>query len=46
MILHKHDWKYYNGCLGYESYKCNVCGIDQNDLRAKLTLEQLSNLEG
>lgn len=29
---HKHNWVFYNGCLGYESLVCSVCGIDINDL--------------
>lgn len=30
----KHDWKYYDGCLGYESFLCRLCGVDVNDLNA------------
>ena len=26
-------WKYYNGCLGYESFKCEKCGFDINDIK-------------
>ena len=26
------EWEYYDGSLGYESLKCNVCNIDINDL--------------
>lgn len=25
-------WYHYDGILGYESMKCKVCGIDENDL--------------
>lgn len=25
------SWKYYSGCLGYESSVCTECGIDWND---------------
>ena len=35
MKNHKHNWKKYSGLLGYESLVCSICGIDQNDLRAK-----------
>jgi len=45
MTEHKHEWVYYDGALGYESYVCKICGIDQNDLRAKLTLKQLETLQ-
>lgn len=29
----KHIWRYYDGCLGYESYICLKCGIDYNDIK-------------
>jgi hypothetical protein len=41
---HKHEWRYYDGALGYESHKCAICGIDANDLKDGLTLEQLADL--
>ena len=28
---HEHKWTYYDGCLGYESFVCSVCGRDIND---------------
>jgi len=28
----KHEWKYYDGCLGYESEKCTKCNVDIKDL--------------
>jgi hypothetical protein len=42
---HVHVWRFYDGALGYQSYTCKVCGIDQAELRDRLTLEQLSVLE-
>ena len=30
---HKHEWKYYDGALGYVSYTCKICGVDINDLK-------------
>lgn len=30
---HTHVWKYYDGWLGYESFVCELCGIDENDLQ-------------
>lgn len=42
---HKHEWAFYDGCIGYESLVCLKCGIDINDLKDKLTPEQLSNIQ-
>jgi len=25
------EFKYYDGCLGYESYVCSICNFDIND---------------
>ena len=36
MNKHKHNWVYYDGCLGYESMVCSICGIDINELKEKL----------
>lgn len=30
--LCQHTWAYYDGALGYESRKCQSCGVDCNDL--------------
>ena len=29
------EFKYYHGMLGYESFQCDTCGIDINDLEPK-----------
>lgn len=29
---HIHEWAFYDGCLGYESLVCLICGVDVNDL--------------
>lgn len=32
---HKHAWLHYDGCLGYESLVCRICGVDINELNEK-----------
>ena len=32
---HKHVWIHYDGCLGYESLVCRICGIDVNEANEK-----------
>lgn len=27
------QWKFYNGGLGYESFVCNQCGFDVNNIK-------------
>ena len=29
---HKHVWIQYDGCLGYESLVCRICGVDANEV--------------
>jgi transposase-like protein len=36
------EFKYYHGCLGYESFKCVVCDFDINEVSA-LDLDKLYN---
>ena len=28
-------FRYYDGCLGYESFICSKCGMDINDLKVE-----------
>ena len=37
---HKHEWEYYDGCLGYESLVCQICGWDINET-SDLTAEKM-----
>jgi len=30
---HRHEFIFYDGCLGYASYICLKCGCDINDLK-------------
>jgi len=33
-------WKYYDGCLGYESLVCAKCGLDVNDIKIVVNYKQ------
>jgi hypothetical protein len=40
------SFKYYDGCLGYESFVCICCGMDINDIivsNDKLNLREVKN---
>ena len=41
---HRHSWQFYDGALGYESSRCELCGLDFNDVKEKLTLQDVDRL--
>jgi uncharacterized protein (DUF983 family) len=40
------EWKWYDGCLGYESLVCKKCGLDIQDIRvvAKGNIQGLTRI--
>lgn len=39
-MKHTHKWKSYDGALGYQSMKCEICGVDYNDLKVKPKIDR------